>query len=181
MAVADPTRAPAGPEVAWAYTHVPQHVRGDAGGQGIGGHWDDGDTRTFVERMEARVEAHAPGFRDLVIGRHVFTPAALEAADANLVGGDLIGGTSAIHQQLVFRPIAGLGRGRRPRQGAVPGVGVSASGWWRPRGVWRQRRPGRHRSRSLGRAAVATAPRVVTTAPCHPAHVAWKSFGDVRP
>src|SRR5262249_1648640 len=44
MTTTDPTRSPAGTETAWAYTHVPQHVRGDAGDAGITGTWDDADT-----------------------------------------------------------------------------------------------------------------------------------------
>jgi phytoene dehydrogenase-like protein len=56
------------------------------------------------------VEQFAPGFRDLVIGRHVAFPADLEAANANLVHGCLNGGTSGLHQQLIFRPTPGLGR-----------------------------------------------------------------------
>lgn len=93
-AEADPSRMPQGKEVAWAYTHLPQGLA-------------PGD---LAERMEARVEALAPGFLDLVRHRHVSTPADLEAADENLPGGALSGGTMQLHQQLVFRPIPGLGR-----------------------------------------------------------------------
>jgi phytoene dehydrogenase-like protein len=131
MTTADPTRSPPGTEAAWAYTHVPQAVKGDAGEAGIKGAWDHSDTARFVERLEARVEALAPGFRDRVIARHVFTPPALQAADANLVGGDVLGGTAALHQQLAFRPTPGLGRAETPVRGlylasasAHPGGGV---------------------------------------------------------
>ena len=55
----------------------------------------------------------------------------LEAADANLVGGAVNGGTAALHQQLVFRPTIGLGRPETPVRGlylasasAHPGGGV---------------------------------------------------------
>jgi phytoene dehydrogenase-like protein len=81
--------------------------------------------------MEERIEAHAPGFRSRVIARHVFSPPGLEAADANLVGGDLGGGTAQLQQELVFRPIAGLARPETPIRGlylasasAHPGPGV---------------------------------------------------------
>ena len=114
MTTADATRSPAGTESAWAYTHVPADVRGDAGGEGITGRWDDDDKRRFVDRMEQRIERHAPGFTDRVVARHVMAPPDLEAANANLVGGDISGGTTQLHQQLVFRPVAGLGRAETP-------------------------------------------------------------------
>jgi phytoene dehydrogenase-like protein len=94
----DPGRAPEGKEVAWAYTHVPQ------------GAFDEEQADAFADLMEEQVERVAPGFRALVRRRHVFTPASLQAADANLVGGALNGGTAQIHQQLVFRPTPGTGR-----------------------------------------------------------------------
>jgi phytoene dehydrogenase-like protein len=110
MTTSDPTRSPAGTESAWAYTHVPQRPRGDAAGELTGDLTDPADQARFVERMEARVEQFAPGFRDLVLARHVAFPRDLEAGDANLVGGALGGGTSGIHQQLFLRPTPGLGR-----------------------------------------------------------------------
>jgi phytoene dehydrogenase-like protein len=127
----DPTRAPEGKEVAWAYTHVPQRVSGDAGGEGLTGAWDERESSTFVERIEAQVERFAPGFRDRIRARHVFDPPTLQAADPNLVGGALNGGTAQVHQQLVFRPATGLGRPETPIGGlylasasAHPGGGV---------------------------------------------------------
>jgi phytoene dehydrogenase-like protein len=130
MGVADPTRSPAGTETAWAYTHVPQRVRGDAGGN-LEGVWDEWESETLAARIEAEIEALAPGFGDLVLGRFIATPATLEASDANLVGGAINGGTSQIHQQLVFRPIPGLARAETPvsrlylaSASAHPGGGV---------------------------------------------------------
>jgi phytoene dehydrogenase-like protein len=127
----DPTRQPEGKETAWAYTHVPQAVRGDTGPDGIAGRWDGGELKAMARRMEARLEELAPGFGARVIGRHVAGPRELEAADANLVGGALNGGTAQLHQQLVFRPLPGLGRAETPVRGlylasasAHPGGGV---------------------------------------------------------
>jgi phytoene dehydrogenase-like protein len=127
----DDTRQPPGRETAWAYTHVPQRPRGDAGPDELTGSWDEREVDAFVARVEAEVERRAPGFRDLIRARHVFTPAKLEAANPNLVGGAINSGTAQIHQQVVFRPIPGLARPETPIRGlylagssAHPGGGV---------------------------------------------------------
>ena len=60
-AMGDPTRAPAGCETAWAYAHVPQEVRGDAGPRRVARRVDDRDeSERFAERIEAQVDALAP-------------------------------------------------------------------------------------------------------------------------
>ncbi|HET8636047.1 MAG TPA: NAD(P)/FAD-dependent oxidoreductase [Acidobacteriaceae bacterium] len=82
----DPTRAPAGKHTAWAYCHVP-----------------NGSTIDMAERIENQIERFAPGFRECVLHRRVFTPADLEAANANLIGGDVSGGAMTARQML-FRP-----------------------------------------------------------------------------
>ncbi len=129
-AVADPSRCPSGKETAWAYTHVPQRIRGDAGDE-LTGAWDERETEVFAQRVEDEIERLAPGFRNLVRGRHVFTPRAMEAEDENLVGGAVNGGTAQLHQQLFFRPVPGLARPETPVAGlylasasAHPGGGV---------------------------------------------------------
>ena len=109
----DPTRAPDGKATAWAYTHVPQTPKGDAGGE-LTGSWEGRETELFARRMEEQIEALAPGFRDLVRARHVFTPPAMEAADSNLVQGAVNGGTAQLHQLLMFRPTPGLARPETP-------------------------------------------------------------------
>lgn len=110
----DPTRQPDGRETAWAYTHVPQRPEADAGGDDLTGSWDERETELFVTRIEAEIEARAPGFRDLIRARHVFTPQKLEAANANLVGGAINSGTAQIHQQVIFRPTPGMARPETP-------------------------------------------------------------------
>jgi phytoene dehydrogenase-like protein len=131
MTTADPTRSPAGTEALWAYTHVPQTVRGDAGRQQIVGRWDHTDAERMADRMQQKIEQAAPGFTDRILARRVLTPRDLENRDANLTGGALNGGTAALHQQLIFRPIPGLGRAGTPIHGlylgsaaAHPGGGV---------------------------------------------------------
>jgi len=103
MTTTDPTRSPAGTETAWAYTHLPHGIPLDPTGL----------TRQ-VHRIEQVVNDHAPGFTDLIIGRYVQGPAELQRHNPSLVGGAINGGTSAIHQQLVFRPLPGLARADTP-------------------------------------------------------------------
>jgi phytoene dehydrogenase-like protein len=131
MTSSDATRSPIGTESFWAYAHVPQSTSGDAGDGGIRGEWDHDDCERFADRMQARLERLAPGFGDAVLTRRVLGPRELEARDANLRGGAVNGGTAQLHQQLVFRPVPGLGRAETPVRGlflgsasAHPGGGV---------------------------------------------------------
>jgi phytoene dehydrogenase-like protein len=82
----DDSRAPAGKHTAWAYCHVP-----------------NGSKVNMLEKLENQIERFAPGFRDCVLARRVFSPADLENMDANLVGGDIGGGTVDL-RQFLFRP-----------------------------------------------------------------------------
>ena len=114
MTTTDPTRSPPGTESAWAYTHVPAEPRIDAAGRALSGRWDDDVRCRLVERMEARIERQAPGFGDRIVARHVMSPLDMQARNANLVGGDISGGTAQLHQQLILRPIPGLARAETP-------------------------------------------------------------------
>ena len=82
----DPSRAPQGKHIAWAYCHVP-----------------NGSAFNMLSRLEAQIERFAPGFRDCILSHRAFQCADLEAMDANLVGGDIVGG-AADWRQLLFRP-----------------------------------------------------------------------------
>jgi phytoene dehydrogenase-like protein len=131
MTTSDATRSPAGTESAWAYTHVPQDIRGDAGDDLITGSWDEREREAMADRLEAQVERYAPGFRHRIRGRRILAPTTLQALNANLEGGAINGGTTALHQQLVFRPTPGTGRPETPVAGlylasssAHPGGGV---------------------------------------------------------
>jgi phytoene dehydrogenase-like protein len=115
MTTSDASRSPAGTESFWAYTHVPQEAHGDAGGEiEVHGRLRGEGLERFAHRMEERIERHAPGFRELVVRRRVVGPDDMEAQNPSLVGGDISGGTAQLHQQLVFRPVAGLGRAETP-------------------------------------------------------------------
>ncbi len=63
----------------------------------------NGSTVDFTEAIERQIERFAPGFRDVVLARHVLNPQKLEAQNANLIGGD-IGGGAVTLSQLFFRP-----------------------------------------------------------------------------
>ncbi len=82
----DSSRAPAGKHTAWAYCHVP-----------------NGSNVDMLQKLEDQIERFAPGFRDCILARRVFSPAALESMDANLVGGDIGGGILDI-RNFLFRP-----------------------------------------------------------------------------
>src|SRR5262249_15429135 len=101
----DPTRAPPGKHTAWGYCHVP-----------------NGSTSDMTTRIEDQVERFAPGFRNRILGRHVLSPAALEAHDANYVGGDINGGVQDLWQ-LYSRPTLRL----NPYTTPVPGLYLCSS------------------------------------------------------
>jgi phytoene dehydrogenase-like protein len=117
MTTSDPTRSPPGTEAMWAYTHVPQDATSDAGGEGVTSAWNESDVERFADRMERRIERHAPGFTSRIVARTAMSPRQLEQLDRNLVGGDIGGGTAQLHQQLVFRPLNGWARPETPIKG----------------------------------------------------------------
>lgn len=128
--VADPSRAPEGKHVGWAYCHVP-----------------NGSTADCTEAMEAQVERFAPGFKDTILARHTMTAPAVEAHDANYVGGDINGGAGTI-TQLFTRPAVSLHPWVTPIKGVYlcssatpPGGGVHGMcGWHAARAALRRDR-----------------------------------------
>jgi phytoene dehydrogenase-like protein len=117
--VADPSRAPAGRHTGWGYCHVP--------------HGSDVDMTTAIE---AQVERFAPGFRERILARHSMGPAALEAHNANEIGGDIGGGT-ADWRQLAARPVRSRSPWATPdptlflcSSSTLPGGGVHGMCGW---------------------------------------------------
>jgi phytoene dehydrogenase-like protein len=124
----DRTRAPTGYQTGWAYCHVPP-----------------GSAEDMTGRIEKQIERFAPGFRDVVIARHVMNPAMLEHYNPNLVGGDICGGANTLSQR-VLRTI-GCGSPYTtsdPRlfmcsSSTPPGAGVHGMcGFWAARSVLRR-------------------------------------------
>jgi phytoene dehydrogenase-like protein len=117
--VADPSRAPLGKHVLWAYCHVP-----------------NGSSVDMTTAIEGQMERFAPGFAERVLARHVMPPKALEAFDANLVGGD-IGAGAADLRQFIARPVLSRHPWATPVPGLFlcssstpPGAGVHGMGGW---------------------------------------------------
>lgn len=112
-AVGDPSRAPAGQHVLWAYTHVPS-----------------GSSLDQVEAITRQIERFAPGFRDLIIATSSRTAVDMQRENPNYVGGDIAAG-AATFRQLVARPILSADPWRTPARGLYlcssstpPGPGV---------------------------------------------------------
>ncbi|CAM5407530.1 phytoene desaturase family protein [Leifsonia shinshuensis] len=109
----DPSRAPAGKHVLWAYTHVPR-----------------GSTSDRSEAVIAQIERFAPGFRDLILAKTTRTAHELEGYNPSYIGGDISSGMPDL-SQLVMRPVLSTDPWRMPGRGlylasssAVPGPGV---------------------------------------------------------
>jgi phytoene dehydrogenase-like protein len=84
----DPSRAPDGQHTAWAYCHVPH-----------------GSTQDVSEQIMHQIERFAPGFRDLILAKHVYTASELQSYNPNYIGGDINGGVQD-WRQLFTRPVA---------------------------------------------------------------------------
>jgi phytoene dehydrogenase-like protein len=102
--IVDLTRSPDGRHVLWVYAHVPF-----------------GSDKDVTDVIEAQLERHAPGFRDLVQARAVSAPPTLQEQNANLVGGDLTGGALTL-RQLVWRQLTA-----RPYRTGIEGVWMCSS------------------------------------------------------
>ncbi|PDQ34660.1 MAG: hypothetical protein B5766_10050 [Candidatus Lumbricidophila eiseniae] len=111
--VFDPSRAPAGKHTVWAYTHVPS-----------------GSARDQTDVIVRTIEAHAPGFRDLIRGIHHTSAEQYSHYNLSYVGGDINGGANTL-RQIVARPRLGASPWRTPLLGVylcsastAPGPGV---------------------------------------------------------
>lgn len=103
--VCDPSRAPVGKHVAWAYCHVPAGSDTDMSG-----------------RIAAQIERFAPGFRDLIVAQRSTYPSGLEEQNSNLVDGDIMGGSGDV-RQMIARPVLSPW----PYRTSLPGVYLCSS------------------------------------------------------
>jgi phytoene dehydrogenase-like protein len=86
--VHDATRAPAGKQVLWTYTHLPA-----------------GSSLDPTELVTRRIEEFAPGFRDLVLAANARSAEDVERWNPNYGGGDIATGRPDL-RQLLARPVA---------------------------------------------------------------------------
>lgn len=84
----DDSRAPEGKHTTWAYCHVPH-----------------GSSQDVSEHISAQIERFAPGFRDLILAKHVYTATEMQSYNSNYIGGDINGGVQD-WRQLFTRPVA---------------------------------------------------------------------------
>ena len=116
--VVDPSRAPRGKHVFWAYAHVP------AG--------SDVDQTEVITRQ---IERFAPGFRDTVLASSSRTAVEMGQYNPNYVGGDIAAGAASFWQ-LVKRPILSsdpwrMGGGMYLcSEASAPGPGVHGMAGW---------------------------------------------------
>ncbi len=116
----DPSRAPAGRHVLWAYCHVP-----------------NGSTVDMTAAIEGQIERFAPGFRDCILARHAMNAAQMEQYNPNYVGGDINSGVQDLFQHFT-RPAVRLSPYTTPNpriflcsSATPPGGGVHGMcGYW---------------------------------------------------
>jgi phytoene dehydrogenase-like protein len=104
---ADPSRAPAGGAILWIQIlDLPARPRGDAAGEldVKDGHWNEELREAYADRIQARLGDQIANLDEVLLQRVVLSPPDLEAANPNLVGGDIFSGSLAMDQNLLWRP-----------------------------------------------------------------------------
>lgn len=117
--VLDPSRAPAGKHVLWAYTHVPR-----------------GSSVDQAETVIRQIERYAPDFRDTILAVSSRTAVQVEDENPNYVGGDIAAGEVSM-RQLLARPVLSADPWHTPLHGVYlcsastpPGPGVHGLCGW---------------------------------------------------
>ncbi len=136
MAV-DPSRAPEGSWIVWIQLQeLPAGpVRGDAAGElDVGdGTWTETLREAYADRITERLGRHIRNLERATVARVAMSPADIEATNVNLVGGDIYGGSCALDQNFLFRPLPQAPGHRTPVDGlwhigasTHPGPGLGA-------------------------------------------------------
>ena len=95
----DPSRAPEGKHIAWAYCHAPA-----------------ASTTDITRVVENQIDRYAKGFRDTILGRHLMDSMAMEKYNPNYIGGDIGSGAQDL-RQTIWRPF----RTGNPYRMPIPG------------------------------------------------------------
>jgi phytoene dehydrogenase-like protein len=132
----DPERAPDGGAILWIQLQeLPPAVKGDAAGEldAGDGTWTEELRERYADRVQARLARHIENLDATLLERVALSPADLEAANPNWVGGDIYSGSCALDQNLLWRPRPGLPGHRTPVAGLYhigasthPGPGLGA-------------------------------------------------------
>ena len=144
--VLDPSRAPAGKAVLWLQLpEAPRHINGDAArliAPPADGRWTEALREAYADRVEAILARHIEGFGETILGRRAYSPADLEAMNANLVGGDPYGGFCGLDQFFLWRPFKGSMNHTTPVPGLYhigasthPGPGLGGGSGFLPRPI----------------------------------------------
>jgi phytoene dehydrogenase-like protein len=116
----DPSRAPEGKGIFWIQLQeLPTRPRGDAAGEiDVGdGTWTESLRERYADRVQARLSRHVPNLESALLRRVVLSPADLQAANMNLVGGDPYAGALTLDQNFLWRPLSGQPSHRTPVAG----------------------------------------------------------------
>ena len=104
--ITDPSRAPEGKHTLWIQVRVLPL-------EPMEGSWDD-IGGAYAERVIDKIDQFAPGIRSRILATKVLTPADLQRANANLIGGDSLGGSHHPAQFFFLRPLPGWWRHKTP-------------------------------------------------------------------
>jgi phytoene dehydrogenase-like protein len=119
----DPSRAPEGSWIVWVQLQeLPAgRITGDAAGEidVADGEWTDELREAYADRITARLGRHLRNLERATVGRVALSPTDIAALNVNLVGGDIYGGSCALDQNFLFRPLA-----------QAPGHGTAVDRLW---------------------------------------------------
>ena len=120
-AALDPSRAPDGSWILWVQLQeLPSRPKGDAAGElDTSGGWTEELREAYADRIVERIGRHIENVDSATVARVAMSPADIEAANPNWVGGDIYAGSCALDQNLLFRPTA-----------ATPGHETPVEGLW---------------------------------------------------
>jgi phytoene dehydrogenase-like protein len=124
---ADASRVPPGGSILWVQIlDLPSRPIGDAADEiDVGdGSWTVELRELYADRIQRRMSQHIGNLDDAMLQRAVLSPLDLQAANPNLVGGDIFSGAVSIDQNLVWRPCPGL-PGHRTPVGDLYHIGAS--------------------------------------------------------
>jgi phytoene dehydrogenase-like protein len=93
----DPSRAPDGKGLLWI--QLQELPRGFV--------WTEDERERYADRITARLARHIPKLESSLLKRTVLSPADLERANVNLVGGDPYSGALSLDQNFLWRPRPG--------------------------------------------------------------------------